>query len=234
MWLLVTALRAAVSVAIALAQPPQLPPPAVVPVPAPAIERLGANLFRIGHITVNSAAREVTVAGTVNNVVTLEFVANTTGGMKAYESALTLDTTGVAFNTALILIGLNRSHARVPTKHFDPDTPEGDPVEIWIDVPAASGRPAVRLAPEQLLLDKTNRRELEKGNWVYTGSTVFPHGEYLADLDGVLIGFVHSPAPVIENPRGIGVRRYGEIVLNPSLGLTAGQSVTLTVKAVDR
>ena len=213
-------------------QAAQVPPPAVgPPAPPPPVERLGTNRFRIGQVTVNSATREVSVAGTVNDVGTLEFVANTKGGMKAYESALTLDTSAIAFNTALILIGLDKSHARVPTRHFDPETPEGDPVEIWIDIPPANGRLAVRLAPEQLLFDKRQNQDLEKGNWVYTGSFVFPDGRYLADLDGVLIGFVHSPAPVIENPRGIGVHRYGEIVLNPKLGLTPGLTVTLTVKA---
>jgi hypothetical protein len=198
----------------------------------PIVEKLGPDLFRVGHVRVNTAVREVTVGGTVNNVVTLEFVANTRGGMKAYESALTLDTNAVTFNTALVLIGLDKSHARVPTRHFDPETPEGDPVEIWIDVPAANGKPAARLSPEQLLFDKRQNQGLQRGNWVYTGSRVFPGGGYLAELDGVLIGFVHSPAPVIENPRGIGVSRYGDIVLNPSLGLDPGAAVTLTVRAL--
>lgn len=216
-------------------QAPQIPPPAVAPPAAPpAVERLGPSLFRVGGISVNAATHEVSIGGTINDVVTLEFVANTKGGMKAYESALTLDTTAVAFNTALILIGLDKSHARVPTRHFDPAIPEGDPVAIGIDVAAANGKPALHLAPEELLFDKRLNRSLEKGDWVYTGSMVFPDGRYLAEMDGVLIGFVHSPAPVIENPRGIGVSRYGDIVLNPNLGLTPGLPVTLTVKAIGR
>jgi hypothetical protein len=73
---------------------------------------------------------------------------------------------------------------------------------------------------------------------VYTGSTFVPEGptqkstRYVADIDGVLIGFVHSPAPIIESVAGAGVRRYGLIVLNPNLGLEPDTPVVLTVKAL--
>src|SRR5437762_228005 len=83
--------------------------PASAP-PPPVVERLGKDLFRLGQVRVNAATREVTVPGTINPVSTLEFLANTPGGMKAYESALTLESDGVTFNTALVLIGLERSN----------------------------------------------------------------------------------------------------------------------------
>ena len=214
-------------------QQPVVPPPApdAPPKKPPMVEKLGSSMFRVGRVTVNTASREVSVSGTVNNVTLLEFVANTRGGFKAYESALTLDTDAVTYNAALMLVGLDKAHARVPTKHFDPSTPEGDPVEIWIDIPPKGSRPT-RLVPEQLMFDKRQNREVPKGRWVYTGSTLFPDGRYLADLDGVLIGFVHSPAPIIENAGGPGVARYGDIVLNPALELEPDTPVTLTVKAL--
>src|SRR4051794_35997057 len=121
---------------------PQANPPAQRPGdgragPPPSVEKLGDNLYRLGSVRVDTARGEVSVAGTVNrDVTTLEFIANTRGGMKAYESALTLDTDAVTFNTALILIGLNRTRARnAPTAHFDPATPEGDQVEIYLECP---------------------------------------------------------------------------------------------------
>jgi hypothetical protein len=67
---------------------------------------------------------------------------------------------------------------------------------------------------------------------VYTGSALLPDGRYLANVDGVLIGFVHSPAPIIEHQGGPGVNRYGEIVLNPNLGLAPDMPVTLTIKSL--
>jgi hypothetical protein len=179
---------------------------------------------------VDVARREVTVTGHVNDVQILEWVANTTNGLKAYESAITADTDAITFNTALLLIGLDRAHARVPTQHFDPVPPRGDPVELWIEWGEASQRKRVRI--EQLLLDNRTNTTLPEGPWVYTGSTLLPeNGGYMAQLDGVLIGFVHSPAPIIENPGAGAVGAFGSLVLNKEL-VAPGTEVTLIVKAL--
>ncbi len=205
---------------------PQNPasPPAVPPV-----ERLGENRLRIGHIQVDVAAREVAVTGQVNDVQFLEWVANTAGGLKAYESAITADTDAITFNTALLLIGLDKAHARVPTQHFDPVPPRGDPAELWIEWGEAPQRKRVRI--EQLLLNKRTNTTLPEGPWVYTGSTFLADGRYMAELDGVLIGFVHSPAPIIENPGAGAVGAFGSIVWNKEL-LAPGTTVNLIVKAL--
>jgi hypothetical protein len=178
---------------------------------------------------VDVATREVAVTGHVNDVQFLEWVANTTNGLKAYESAITADTDAITFNTALLLIGLDKAHARVPTQHFDPEPPRGDPVEIFVEFGEATKRRRVRV--EQLLLDKRTNTTLPEGPWVYTGSTLFPDGGYMAQLDGVLIGFVHSPAPIIENPGAGAVGAFGSLVLNKEL-VAPGTDVTLIVKAL--
>jgi hypothetical protein len=67
---------------------------------------------------------------------------------------------------------------------------------------------------------------------VYTGSGFLEDGRYLAQMDGALIGFVHSPSPIIEQVGGAGVSRFGRIVMNPRLGLEPNTPVVLTVKAV--
>ena len=89
------------------------------PKPSEPVERLGPTQYRVGRVHVDTALRQVSVAGHINAVSTLEFVANTRGGFKAYESAITLDTDGVDFNVGLLLIGLDVTNARVPTRHFD-------------------------------------------------------------------------------------------------------------------
>jgi hypothetical protein len=237
-------LVAVIGLAGVSAQQPPLPaqtpfpverePPPITP---PPLSKLGPNLYRIGEIRVDTAKREASVAGKVNAVQTLEFVANTRGGSKAYESALTLDTHAIAFNAAMLLIGLDKAHSRVPTQHFDPEPPQGDRVAIWIDW--KRGAEFVRTPVEQLLFDQQAKRPIPASDWVYTGSFFVADGphlaggtRYLADIDGVLIGFVHSPAPIIENVAGAGVQRYGSIVLNPNLGLEPEAAVTLTVKAL--
>jgi hypothetical protein len=55
---------------------------------------------------------------------------------------------------------------------------------------------------------------------------------YMADIDGVLIGFVHSPAPVIENPRKGAVSAYGSIVMNTHIGLDGGTPVVVSIKSL--
>ena len=227
-----------IAVASLLAEQPPKPPIDMesIPTTPPAVAKLGPSLYRIGEITVDTTKREASVAGKVNAVQILEFVANTRGGMKAYESALTVDTNAVTFNAAMLLLGLDKEHARVPTQHFDPVPPRGDPVALWIDWKRGSER--VRTPVEHLLFDNETRNPIPASEWVYTGSMFVPEGptpkstRYVADIDGVLIGFVHSPAPIIENVAGAGVRRYGVIVMNPNLGLEPDTPVVLTVKAL--
>jgi hypothetical protein len=197
----------------------------------PAVERLGPNLYRVGSIRVDVARREVSVAGTVNpDVRTLEFIANGRDGLRAYETAVTLDTDGVTFNTALLLIGLDRSRARnAPRNHFDPAVAEGDPVDVSITCP---GHECQRMPAERLMYDTGTKRVLSGGSWVYTGSSFLPDGRYLAQIDGTLVSFVHDPASIIEYASGAGLNRYGSIVLNPNLGLPAKTAVTVIIRSL--
>jgi hypothetical protein len=230
-------LASVLGLATSFAQQPQRSvDPETIPMTPPSVTKLGPGLFKIGEITVDTTKREASMAGKVNAVQLLEFVANTRGGLKAYESALTIDTNAVTFNAAMLLIGLDKEHARVPTAHFDPTPPRGDRVALWIDW--TRGGDHVRTPVEELLFDNESRRTVPSSEWVYTGSSFVPQGptptstRYVADIDGVLIGFVHSPAPIIENVAGPGVARYGSIVMNPNLGLEPDTPVVLTVKAL--
>lgn len=222
----------AILLAAGLASAQQAPPTPPKPPTAP-VQKIRDGVYRVGTIEVDTVKREARVNGQVNkNVTTLEFVANKLGGAKAYESALTVMTDATSFNAALLLLGLDPAHARVPTQHFDPVAPKGDPLEIWVEWKFGPETRRVRI--EQLLYDERTKAPLSEGPWVYTGST-FSNGQYMAELDGVLIGFVHSPSPIIENPRAGAVGAYGSVVLNTHLqnvGLVGGVGVTLVVKAI--
>ena len=201
------------------------------PLPTSMVQKLREGVFRVGAIEVDTIKKEMTVGGFVNdNVTTLEFVANTAGGAKAYESAITINADGIMFNTALLLLGVDPTRSRVPKQHFDPVAPRGDPLEIWVSWNTLQGPKRVRI--EQLLYDERTTMTMPEGPWVYTGSSFAPDGRYLADIDGVLIGFVHSPSPVIENPRKGAVGAYGSIVINRNLVLLGSMKVVVTVKAV--
>ena len=220
------ALVVAATMAVAAQAPPDKPAP---------VEKLGPTSYRIGKLRVDTARREVVVPGTVNPVTVLEFVANTPEGVKAYESAFTLETSAVSFNAALLLIGLDPARARPPQMQFDPAPPAGDPVDIEVEW-TAGGRTR-RLKIHELLFDQGSKKTLAPGPWVYTGSTFVDYGgdtgtRYLAEADGVLIGLMHGPQPIIENPRGDALGRYGAIVLNPELALTENTPVTVIVRAL--
>ena len=99
--------------------------------PKSPVVKVRDGVYRVGNIEVDTVKKEMTVGGKINdNVTVLEFVANTIGGQKAYESAVTIDTNGVTFNTALLLLGVDPARSRVPKQHFDPIAPKGDPLEI--------------------------------------------------------------------------------------------------------
>lgn len=210
---------------------PQLPPANSRPEPPPA-KKIGENLLQLGNIVVDTQKKEVTVSGQLLSDRTLEFVATKKNGGKSYESAMELDTDAVSFNFALILIGLEKSHAVVPTRHFDPVQTAGDPVEIFVEWGTGDAVRKVRV--EELLYDLREKRVPKMGTWVYTGSTIDPGGNYRAEMDGTLIGFVHDPASIIENSIGGGLNAYGSIRLNPNLKLSPGTAVKLTVKAIPK
>lgn len=195
------------------------------------VERLGPSSLRVGNVHVDVAKKEVSVKGVVLEAGVLEFVAVTKDGFKAYESALELDTNAMNLNLGLILIGMDQARSVVPTRHFDPATPQGDPVEIFVEWESATGTKKVRV--EELIYDLVNKTTMTEGPWVYTGSLLVKEkGALLADIDGPLIGFVHTPAPLIESPRSMG--RYGNDVLNPKLGLMPGMAVTVIIRALPR
>ena len=195
------------------------------------VEKLGDNLFRLGAIRVDTAKREASVTGKVNpDTTVLEFIANTKNGFRAYESAFELDANGLTFNLAMILIGLDNKNAVLPRFHFDPDPPQGDPVEVWVEWKA--GNDTRRLRAEELLWDKEKMERFPRSQWVYTGSILLDDGRYRADLDAVLIGFVHDPSSVIEWAGANGVGRFGFVQIDPKLGLVPGTALTVIVKAI--
>lgn len=201
----------------------------------PAIEKLGASTFRIGRMIVDTAKREVSVPGTVNAPSTLEFVANTPDGMRAYETAFTLDSSAISFNAALLLIDLDPARSKPSKFQFDPSTPEGDPVEI--EVEWQDGGRKRRDKIEEFLFDQRTKKTLPSGPWVYTGSTWFETYDerkraFAAQVEGVLIGLMHGPQALIDNPRNDAVGGYGRIILNPQLNLAEKTPITLIVRAL--
>lgn len=214
-------------------QPPPTPrSPFEGPAPAPSpVERLGPGLVRVGNIRIDTGKKELAVQGFVNEVRVLEFLANTKGGWKAYESALELETNAVNFNVACLLIGLDPAGAVVSRFQFDPLPPQGHPVEIFVEWDERGVRRRIRA--EQLIYNRVTKQTLAEGPWVYTGSVFREGNVYAAENEGTLVGFMHTTAPIIESPRP-NVGAYGESIINPELNLKAGTTIQLIVRALPR
>ena len=192
---ILSALRGLVIISVLVA-PRSAPAQPTPPPQAAPVEKLSATTYRVGSMRIDTAKRELVIPGTIIASPTLEFVATTPGGMKAYESALTLDSNAITFNAALILLGFDPARSRPSAMQFDRRPPQGDPLEIeveWRD----NGR-TQRVKAEELLYDQRTMKPLPEAQWVYTGSVFIDTGDgagkkFLAELDGVLIAFMHGP-----------------------------------------
>lgn len=210
----------------AVSLPMAAPARAPEKVEQPAIQDLGNNRYRIGHIEIDKVQQRFTVAGVVLRLKPpLEFLAVAKGGFKAYESLLELQANAYEFNLACILIGLDPDKGQAPRFHFDPEPAQGDGLELWVSW-QQDGK-AVRVEAADLI--RLEQHTMPRGQWVYTGSSFTPDRQYRAHLEGSLIGFVHDPASVIEHRSGFGLRHFGDIVANAEVMPPIGTQVTLTV-----
>ncbi|MGD2064779.1 MAG: YdjY domain-containing protein [Nitrospirota bacterium] len=197
----------------------------------PKIQELGGDRFRVGLIEIDRAKRAFTVPAVVHlEEGAQEFLIAARGGYKGYESTLEAGATPYEFNLACILIGLDDNKTRDPRYHFDPTKIEGDAVEIWVSW--KKGDETRRVPAARLVRDTKNDRTLPEHGWVYTGSTFTADGQYLAQIDGVLVGFVHDPASIIEHATGFGQDLYGAVVPNTAVAPPKGTQVTVEVSAI--
>lgn len=213
--------------AVPSASQPTPAPPKIAASPAPPkVEDLGHQRYRLGAIELDKRAGKFTVPATIlRREPPLEFLAIMKGGYKAYESLISVDATAVEFNLACILIGLDASLAKPSRYHFDPQPALGDPVEVRVALPVHGKTSWVDAARLIKLGDQT----LAEHGWRYTGSVVTPAGQYLAQNDGTLIGFVHDPATIIEHQTGI-LGKFGLVTANPDLVPAVGTRIMLSVE----
>jgi len=194
----------------------------------PSIRELGDQHYQVGNIIVDKANSSFMLSGKVLNTKgPLEFLAVKTGGSKGYETLLELDTNATEFNLACILIGLTTDGVRLPEYHFDKEEVVGPPVAItakWerdgksFDVPIST-------------LLYLNGKPIESDHWRYTGSYHNAgDGQFMPELSGILISFVHDPDGIIDHQSGIGVGAYGSITGNTELLPELGMPLTITVR----
>jgi hypothetical protein len=195
-----------------------------------AIINLGNDQFKIGNITIDKAGRSFEIPGKLlRNVTPIEFLAVAKNGQRGYESLLEFDANVYEFNLACILIGLDQNKGIPPKAHFDTAVIQGDAVDISLSW-KINGEEHKHPASDFFLLDN---KKLAESDWVYTGSTFSPKGDYLADAaGGTLIGFVHDPASIIEHGHGFNSQSYGSLELNTKLMPALNTPIKATLKFV--
>ena len=194
------------------------------------VEKLGDGLFRVGRIEINQNNKTLRVPGYIlpgDQTKAIEFLATTPRGYKSYESVMELQASAFEFNLASILIGLDAGRAAAPEFHFDPTPLQGDQVEIrvsWLQ----GGKRIERDAVDLLKLD--NGKPPKPSVWIYTGSGFNHAGDFMAEVDGVLIGMVHDPASIFEHREGMGLGQWGALTIDPEVAPRAGQEIELSVR----
>ena len=158
----------------------------------------------------------------------IEFIACTKGGMKSYESVLEMDTDAKSFNLSMILLGLDPKKGKAPAYHFDPNPPQGDGVEIIIQWDTVDGQKAIKA--QELIYDINTDKTFPADDWIYTGSVFLEDGNYLADLAGVLVGFVHDPASIIESHFSGKFPAFGSYVVNKKYLDKVGMKIRMIIR----
>jgi hypothetical protein len=197
----------------------------------PKIQDLGNGRYRIGLIEVDKVKRQIRIPGAVlREEPPLEFLAIVTGGFKEYESLIELGASAYEINLACILMGLDPDRGVAPQHHFDPKPVEGDPVDVWLEWKLEGETTRVDAAD----LIRLGEEKLPRGEWVYTGSATTPDGQYLAHLDGTVVGFVHDPSSIIEHRTGFGIGDFGAVMADRELLPPVGSFVTMIVAAREK
>lgn len=196
----------------------------------PAVEDLGQGRYRIGMIEVDKKRASFSVAGRVlaheMPNAPMEFLAGTKGGLKNYEAAIELDTGAIAFNVACLLIGLDARGTAAPRTHFDSTVLEGESLDVFIRWEQDGKRMSIRAEEAMSHQDASDTPH----EWVYTGSRMDYDGLYVAEKVGTLIGFVHDPDSIIQHRKGLGLGRYGSVVMNLKVLPPPGTPVTIVVE----
>ena len=203
----------------------------ITPPEQPEVKNLGNGRFQIGNIIIDEDKKEVVVPGNLHMLEgPIEFIACTKGGMKEYESVLEMETDAISFNLSMILLGLDPNKGKAAAYHFDPSAPDGDGVEISIQWNTDKGIKTIRA--QELIHDMNTGKPFPADHWVYTGSVFLEDGQYLADLAGVLIGFVHDPASIIESHFSGKFPGYGTYVVNKNHLLSVGDEIRMVIRPI--
>jgi len=164
-------------------------------VSAAKIVKLEKNIFQIGTTKINKKERFAAIEGAINMSDGLvEYLACNPKG-KLHESVLTLFAEPYHIQMALLLLGLTPGDMPIEFQGA-PKPPCGDPVNItisWED----NGK-IMEYPPEQLVINIKDKKNMNKADWVFTGSKILD-GQYMAQIEGSIAAIFHDPFAIIDH-----------------------------------
>jgi hypothetical protein len=161
------------------------------------ITKIDENVYQIGNILLDGNKRQISLNGWVNMSEGLvELLACAPGG-KVHESVLVIDVEPYHLQVALLLLGLE---ARGNLEYQgDPKTPEGDPVEIFVEWMDSTNGETKSYRAEDLVYNVKKDRPMKHTHWVFTGSQVVD-SVFVAQLEKSLVTTYHDPFTILDNP----------------------------------
>ena len=159
------------------------------------IVKLSPNKYKIGNIFMDAKKRQLKLPGWVNmEKGVVELLACSPGG-KRHESVLVLDIVPYHLQVSLLLLGLN--YGANLQYQGDPNTPQGDSVEVWVRWKFNKEEQLVR--GEDLIYDLVGKKTMNHTHWIFSGSRIV-NGTFMADMEGSLVTTYHDPFTIIDNP----------------------------------
>ena len=161
------------------------------------VRKIGDGVYQIGNVTVNVNNREVITTGEINIIsddTIIEFFAVGKLG-KTHESLIMLDAEPMHIQVALLR--LNMDAGMNLTVEGDPHTPQGDPVEIWVEW-ERSGK-TIRHRAEELVWNTIGGHPMQQTHWVFTGGR-FIRNQFTAQLFHNVIAVYRDPDSIFNHP----------------------------------
>ena len=194
----------------------------------PVVERITDRVFRVGAVTVDTAAKTATCSGEINmDAGAVEYLAVAAGG-KLHESLLRVEARPLHLQVALLLLGLEPKN--VLSAQGEAKIPQGDPVEIWIRWHDANDE-TKEVRAESLLVSGPKDAPMPDHTWVFTGSRILKEG-FEGDIAKSLVAIWYDPAALLDNPLPSGANNVWSV--NPKRTPKRGTPIEFIIKALSK
>jgi hypothetical protein len=162
------------------------------------LKQISANVFEIGLVRLDKAARTVSFPGVVNMQEGLmEYLVVCHNG-KIHESVFITEAEPYHIHLAMLFLGAKTAPSMTPEQRVAEKEMAGEPITIWITWQPHGE--AKRARGESFILHTATRQPMSEGPWTYSGSWVF-EGTFLAQRERSIVAIFTDYDALANNPR---------------------------------